>query len=537
MRPLLSPHIQNWQQTNRDEILSLRGPSLKILNTANDPNAVGEWLDRNPGSSLVIRQVWGSPDDELRVATSGKDGAYQALHDLTQTFRDCMYAAWNRGRKVYVEPTNEVINPWHQMAAMSDFYAWFAEACDRVVGSLLPLAYSIPAGNPPGYGSSDDPNNPNAMYPTRVHSLAAWIRDWQRGLEACDYRIAYHAYNAIRMINSEWTYLPGRATDLLTPAIGMAFGQPAADRVAYWFTEAGADGGVYSGRKDRVAGWQGQYSDFADPEGTYAYELDLAVRRWALDPKIMAIYPFLHGANGDWRQAGFGMDDTPKIARMWIKLYQESSATALPEGKPMEYQAIDVNINAGAAVYGENWRCEVRAFMAGQPCADGALTLEVRLPRNPDGDVTYSQHPIDGKYIYALDKNGYAVTDFKIPADAMPPNGGGDIGMSASVVDFAANPDGTVMTGFGNKSVTVPIVSKLSANTPAGPSPVQPGPTPEPFVPLAETLALPPAGTGYHRIFAIAGLQHQYAGKIQELSIESQLEIDRIKTQNPTPTR
>lgn len=528
MRAVLSPHIQSWANADWAEIASLRSPSLKILNTAADANAVGKFLDLNPGSSLLIRKVWGSPDDELRVGTGGKAAAEEAFRSIAEDFRDCNWAAWDRGRPVYVEFVNEVINPWDKMQAMSDTYAWFAEQCEEVTNALLPLAYSIPAGNPPGYGSADDPNHPNPLYPTRAHSLAAWIRHWKNGLEACDWRIAYHAYGA-PYVMTEWEMLAGR-TDLLTQAIDLAFGSHNADEVRYWLTEAGIDGGVYSGRKDKVAGWRGQLDGLSDdPEQAYADSLEQAARVWGNDPSIVAVYPFLHGAQGDWTATGFRLDGTPKIARMWNGLHQEALSSG--GNRPMEYQKIDIQIDPGLAVLGQDWRCVVHATMNGQPCADGSLTLEIGLPRNPDGDVLYSKAPLNNRMVYALNQQGQAVTSFLIPEDALGPSGKGSITMKATVVDFAATPAGTE-AGFGVASAEAPISAYVPVPTPAGPGPQQPGPTPEPFTPINEAQILPPVGSGYHRIFAIAGLQSQYAGKIQELTAEVHQEIDRIKA-NP----
>jgi len=526
VRPVLSPHIQSWAHADWSEIATLRSPSLKILNTAADPLAVGRFLDLNPGSSLLIRKVWGSPDDELRVGTGGKASAQDAFRSIADDFRECNFAAWDRGRPVYVEFVNEVINPWDRMQAMSETYAWFAELCEEVTEALLPLAYSIPAGNPPGYGSADDPNYPNPVYPTRAHSLAAWIRHWKNGLEACDWRIAYHAYGAPKVM-TEWPMLAGR-TDLLTEAISLAFGSHNADEVRYWLTEAGIDGGVYSGRKDKVAGWRGQLDGEPDPEQAYADSLEQAARVWGNDPTIVAVYPFLHGAQGDWTASGFRLDGTPKIAKMWNGLHQEALSTG---GSPVEYQKIDIEIDAGLAVLGQEWRCIVQATMKGKPCADGALTLEVRLPRNPDGDVLYTQKQINSRMVYALNQQGQAVTSFAIPEDALGPSGKGSITMIATVVDFDAGPNGTE-AGFGTATAEAEITAFVPVPTPSGPSPVQPGPTPEPFVPMNETQLLPPIGSGYHRIFAILGLQSQYADKIKELSAEGHQEIDRIKA-NP----
>lgn len=538
MRAVLSPQVQNWAQTDRDEIMSLRGPSLKILNTAADVDAVSFWLDRNPGSSLLIRHVWGNPDDERRIATGNKDGAREALNLILRTFEACVRAAWQRGRIVYVEPSNEVIEPWSVFPKMSDFYAYFAEQCELVSkeGQLLPLAYSFAAGNPPGYGSADDPNHFNPEYATRADSIGAFLKHGERGFEACRWRVAMHPYGAPDM----WTeapYLIDRK-ELIQAGSVKVFGAQRASLMRYWYTETGIDGGVYSGRKDKAPGWRGQLDNHANPEAEYARQLRAAAVIWGRDPHVVAAYPFLHGANGDWQATGFDMDRCPNITRMWVSQFNASTG-ATSEGT-MDYQEIKIAFQPGIAVLGSEWRANVSATMNGKPSVDGSLNLSFDLPRR-DGGFLITNAQINDKKIYALDAQGSAVISFLIPDDALAPGAGGSLDVSATVVDLARDEQGAIVAGFGQGSVSVPIERTVPGSNPAGPSPIQPGASPEPFVPLTETAILPPAGSGYHRLFAIAGLQSQYADKIKELTVEAHLEIDRVKAKeaagNPTATR
>jgi len=206
------------------------------------------------------------------------------------------------------------------------------------------------------------------------------------------------------------------------------------------------------------------------------------------------------------------------------------------EGVGMDYKEIKVTITPGLAVYGKTWRAVVDATMDGQPSADGVLTCQFQLPRNPDGDVLWTQEMIDGKYTYKLDAQGRAVVSFDIPADAGPPDGSeASIGLLASVVDFAGQASGAVEAGFGNAQTSVPIHTTPPAKPPEGPSPEQPGPTPEPTPPVSGSL--PEVGTGLHRIFAAAGMASQHADKIKELMVVIHEEINHMKEAAPVNPR
>lgn len=526
MPGILGPQIQHWGPGVLDEVLTLPGPAIKVLNTAAEYEPVARWLDRNPRSGVIIRQVWGNPSDELARATGTGAAVHQTLDTILATFEGPIRAAREQSRWIAVEPSNEVIDPWHKLVEVSRFYSEFGPLAQAA--GLITIAYSWPAGNPPGYGSADDPNHYNPAYATRADSLAAFLlaMDFDNGAEACGWNIGYHPYGAIVANNAEWPYLAGRPR-LVLDAIRIAYGDAVARRIVWWFTEALIDGGVYSGIKGKPAGWRSQLEGMPDPEATYADDIRAAVLRWRTDGLNVAVCtPFLHGPFGDWNAAGFGLDNTPKIAAMW-RAINEDTAASVPQGGSMDYEGIDIQVTPGVAVPGQQWRGVVSAQFkkTGEKTRDGVLTVYTNLPRNAEGYL-YTTRWNNDRHAYAMNKDGEAVAAFDVPEDIVPADhAGGSIGLQVVVQDFS---DDGKMIGFGSTNVTVPIQRAKPADLPPGPSPAQPGPTPR-VSPTVEDPATPAEGTGYHRIFALAGRMDSYAEKIKADVREIHMEIDREK--------
>lgn len=291
LRNVSGGHVQRWDNDSK-QLVYQNGGSLKVLQTSNAPDLVGEFCARNPHAQIGCRLVTGN---QLELSDRYVDDSLRTFERILNVVPE--------GNAWLEDGLNETNQAGDELKRRSDAVVRAAVKIRRA--GWHPIGFNFSSANPAKIiGATVE-----GELITEQTSELRYIQEGAVALIECDGAIGYHNYTIPALLKNDWYDLRYRRMRKELPR-----------GTRWWLGEGFFDHGLIDGR---LAGWRDGYFHMSEEEAERYMRAE--AQELSKDDDVVAWTPFGAGSYSDW--ASFEYANVLRMIKIFTELYEVSDPT------------------------------------------------------------------------------------------------------------------------------------------------------------------------------------------------------------------
>lgn len=296
LRNVSGGHVQVWNDDSK-HIAYQKGGSLKILQTSNSPDLVGEFCQRNPDAHVACRLVTA---DSIELGDRYVDDSLRTFEDILNVVPE--------GHAWLEDGINEAYQAGDELKRRSDHVTRAAPKIRKA--GWRPVGFNFSVANPARIAGA----TVNGELITRSTSDLRYIQEGAHALIENDGAVGYHNYTIPTLFKNSWYDLRHRRMRQELP-LG----------TLWWLGEGFFDHGIVDGR---LAGWRDDWFHLTEEEAERY--MRSAAQEISKDDDVIAWTPFGAGSYETW--ASFEYANVRRITRVFTELYEVADPISVGQG-------------------------------------------------------------------------------------------------------------------------------------------------------------------------------------------------------------